>query len=75
MLWVIDDTVDLTGACERASWHLGSAIDALVTAGLPRRDAEAYVEFAFSDHAVYDDQRPQECLSDEQWNRLTVEDD
>ena len=39
--------VDITGVCEDAGWHSASAVDMLVELGIDKRDAEAYVDYAF----------------------------
>ena len=47
--------VDLTGVCEDAGWHSASALDMLVELGIDKRDAEAYVDYVFAQHAAVTD--------------------
>ena len=70
--WIIDHSVDLTETCEKANWHRTTAIDALMATGITRADAEAFVEFAFTEKAKVADCRPEDCVSDEQYERITL---
>ena len=47
--------IDVTGICDDAGWHSASAIDMLVELGIDKRDAEAYVDFVFAEHATVSD--------------------
>ncbi|MBK7406409.1 MAG: hypothetical protein IPJ41_17855 [Phycisphaerales bacterium] len=72
--WKIDGTVNLTAICLESEWHLATAIDGLIAAGLSREDAGAFANFAFADDAsarggcIYG--KPEDYLTDEQWDRL-----
>jgi len=52
---ILDGWVDITGVCEDAGWHNASAADTLVELGIDKRDAEAYVDFVFAEHAAVSD--------------------
>ena len=67
---ILDGWVDITGVCEDAGWHNASAIDALTELGIDTRDAEAYIDFAFAEHAAVSDGAE---LTPEQAARLTRE--
>jgi len=67
---ILDGWVDLTGVCEDVGWHSASAIDMLVELGIDKRDAEAYVDFVFAEHATVSDGAE---LTPEQAARLTRE--
>ena len=47
--------VDITRVCEDAGWHSASAADRLVELGIDRRDAEAYIDYVFAQHAAVTD--------------------
>ena len=68
------DGIDLTGICEKSQWHLGTAIDRLMAAGLDRADADAFAAFQFAMYAVemggVCDGKPEDKLTAEQWERL-----
>ena len=49
---ILDGWIDLTGICEDAGWHNASAADTLVELGIDTRDAEAYIDFVFAQHAA-----------------------
>ena len=49
---ILDAWIDLTGICDDAGWHSASAIDALTELGIDTRDAEAYIDFVFAQHAA-----------------------
>ena len=49
---ILDGWVDITGVCEDAGWHNASAADTLVELGIDTRDAEAYIDFVFAQHAA-----------------------
>ena len=76
MTWMIDGTINLTEVCERAEWHLGTAIDGLVAKGMTRQDAEAFADLAFTDHAVESggsaDHRAEDAVTCAQWDRLSL---
>jgi hypothetical protein len=72
MHWMIDGKIDLTAIFEREDWHLASCISALTDAGLSREDAEAFADFAFNDFAKVRDRDPEDCVTDTQYDRLTV---
>jgi len=67
---ILDGWVDITGVCEDAGWHNASAADTLVELGIDKRDAEAYVDFVFAEHAAVSDGAE---LTPEQAARLTRE--
>ena len=67
---ILDGWVDITGVCEDAGWHNASAADTLVELGIDKRDAEAYVDFAFAQRAAVTDGAE---LTPEQAARLTRE--
>lgn len=71
-IWIIDGTINLTAICTAADWNSASIIDGLVAAGLTRSDAEAFADFACADHATRSDRTPEECVSDEQYERITL---
>lgn len=77
MGYKIDRKIDLTGICVAANWHLQSVIEALVGAGVERRDAECFAAFAFADFALECggdcDGDPSDELTAEQWERLSFE--
>jgi len=77
MTWMVDGKVNLSAVCAAQHWHLGSAIAALVEAGLGRADAESFAEFAFTDYALAHggraDCEPEEWLTPEQGGRLAAE--
>jgi len=52
---ILDGWVDLTGICDDAGWHSASAIDALTELGIDTRDAEAYIDYVFAQHAAVTD--------------------
>ena len=52
---ILDGWVDLTGICEDAGWHNASAIAALTELGIDTRDAEAYIDYVFAEHAAVTD--------------------
>lgn len=70
--WLIDGTMNLTALCEREEWHYASVKRALNAAGLAQRDAEAFASFAFADLAPVIDEPPEELLTDEQYERLSL---
>lgn len=72
MRWFIDNSVDLTGACEAGDWHPASVMEKLREQGLSQADAEAYTYFAFEEAAVARDADPEDYVSNEQWERLSV---
>ena len=49
---ILDAWIDLTGICDDAGWHSASAIAALTELGIDTRDAEAYIDFVFAQHAA-----------------------
>jgi hypothetical protein len=67
---ILDGWVDITGVCEDAGWHSASAVDMLVELGIDKRDAEAYVDYVFAQHAAVTDGAE---LTREQAARLTRE--
>lgn len=77
MNYLIDGEIDLAAICEEAGWHHATCMDKLQEKGLSRQDAEAFAEFAFAERANtmggVTDVEPEECVTVEQWNRLTVE--
>jgi hypothetical protein len=76
MQWLIDGRINLSAICADASWHRGTILDSLRGYGLPPDDAEAYTAFACAEYATEHggtaDMRPQEYLSDSQWERLSL---
>ena len=52
---ILDGWVDLTGICDDAGWHSASAIAALTELGIDTRDAEAYIDYVFAQHAAVTD--------------------
>ena len=52
---ILDAWIDLTGICDDAGWHSASATDTLVELGIDRRDAEAYIDYVFAQHAAVTD--------------------
>ena len=52
---ILDAWIDLTGICDDAGWHSASATDTLVELGIDKRDAEAYIDYAFAEHAAVSD--------------------
>lgn len=67
---ILDAWIDLTGICDDAGWHSASAADTLVELGIDKRDAEAYIDYAFAEHAAVSDGAE---LTPEQAARLTRE--
>lgn len=63
---------NLTAIAEQQQWHLASIIEALQTQGFSRGDAEAFAGFICCDHAEIRAGRPEDYLTDEQWDRLDV---
>lgn len=63
--------INLTAIAERNQWHLASVISDLQAEGYSRRDAEAFADFIFTYHATITDHRPEDCISVEQWKRLS----
>ena len=49
---ILDAWIDLTGICDDAGWHSASAIAALTELGIDTRDAEAYIDYVFAQHAA-----------------------
>lgn len=43
--WIIDQRIDLAAILEKVGWQEPEAIDALVTLGIARDDARAFVRF------------------------------
>ena len=72
MDWVIDGKQNLTKTAEKAGWHHGTTVAALVAEGIERRDAEAFTCFVFSDSAEVADCAPEEYLDDGLWGRLSL---
>jgi len=85
MHWIIDaglsSETDLTAVCEAADWHRLTAIDSLMSRKTPhgtiagcdtRADAEAFVDFAFADHAKVSDAPAEDYVDDRQYQRLSV---
>lgn len=70
----IDEKIDLTQICKDADWHHATVIDALIASGLDKQDASAFVEFIFAEAAIENggktETEPEECVTDDQWNRL-----
>lgn len=62
--------IDLTAVCLTADWHLATVESRLVAAGLSMSDAAAFAAFEFADHAETRDCDPEECVTDEQWERI-----
>ena len=52
---ILDAWIDLTGICDDAGWHSASATDTLVELGIDKRDAEAYIDYVFAQHAAVTD--------------------
>ena len=52
---ILDAWIDLTGICDDAGWHSASAIAALTELGIAARDAEAYIDYVFAQHAAVTD--------------------
>ena len=59
-----------------ANYHLASIIDGLAGQGLERCDAEAFAAFICNEYAIKNggdsDHASEECVSDEQYDRLTI---
>jgi len=70
--WLVDGRVDLTATCASTGWHRGSTIRSLITAGISRTDAEAFVAFRFA-LSARGGRDPESYLTDEQNARLTAE--
>ena len=67
---ILDAWIDVTGICDDAGWHSASAIAALTELGIDTRDAEAYIDYVFAQHAAVSDGAE---LTPEQAARLTRE--
>jgi hypothetical protein len=72
--------INITQLCRDANWHLRTAIEEL-SKHLSWEEAESFAEFAFADHAdemggvrlsILLDGRPEDYLTDEQWDRLSL---
>lgn len=72
MDWIIDRTINLSRTARENGWHLASVTAALEKKGLPRWEADAFAAFVFADAAAVRDGEPEEHLTDEQWERLSV---
>ena len=72
MNWIIDNKINLTEICEAENWHLASVRKRMEGEGIDARDAEAFAAFAFADEATVRDDAPEDLVTDEQYNRLTV---
>lgn len=70
--WIVDGSINVTDICEAANWHLATVHDRLIAAGLNREDAEAFAAFVFEDMAVVKAGRPEDLVTDEQYERLDV---
>ena len=71
----METVLNITEICRGAEWHLATAIDAAMAAGLSREDAEAFVNFAFCEYAaanggVADD--GDDYITNAQWERLEL---
>ncbi len=70
--WMLDGKINLTQICEKEEWHLASVVAALRGEGVPVTDAEAFAGFVFCDEATISDDRPEDHVTDEQYDRLTL---
>ena len=70
--WIVDDTIDVTAICQRNNWHRASAVAELANVLNNKEDAEAFVSFVFCDSASVSDHRPEDNVTDDQYERLTV---
>lgn len=74
MLWLIDHAVKLSTICEGIGWNRLAVKDYLqIEEGMSPADAEAYTAFAFCEHAKVRDCKPEDYLTDEQWERLSIQ--
>jgi len=69
--WYVDN-IPLEAICERAEWHLASVEQALVAEGLSVEDARDFAVFVFCDHAVIQDNDPEDYVTPAQYKRLSV---
>jgi len=67
--FVVDGTINITEVCQAADWHLATAIEDLLAAGMTHDDAEAYANYRFALAAAEPD--ADRYLSDEQFERVT----
>ena len=72
----LDNTIDLEQIIEKSGYHHATAVDALIETGVTRDDAEAFVTYAFDEHACLNGGDPsiyptEESLTDAQWNRIS----
>lgn len=70
--WILDGKIDLSAICAESNWHRLTAIERLT--GMEgvgnRREAETFIDFVFCDKAT--DERPEDHVTDEQYERLSV---
>ena len=71
MNWKFDG-IDITAIAEKNDWHLASAVEELESHGIAPRDAEAAMAFIFASNAKHSDDTPEDLVTDEQWDRLTI---
>ena len=70
--WIIDGSINLTDICSQSGWHLSTAVRNLTQKGIPYREAECFVAFAFNNSAfVNDGEESREYLLPGQWRRLS----
>ena len=74
--YVIDNMIQAESLAEKANWKLSETIEALMAEGLSRSDAEDFASFLFTTHAIENggraDQKPEDCVSEQQWSRLSL---
>jgi hypothetical protein len=77
MITLIDKQIDLNAACEKANWHNATAIESLISQGIDREDAAAFVAYAFNEKAIKDGGIPDtndssDLLTADQDDRISV---
>jgi hypothetical protein len=74
--WTLDGKINLGEVAAASEWHRQTTVDALVSLGVERFDAEAFADFIFSETAIVnggisDVQDSRECVTEAQWDRIT----
>ena len=69
--WLVDGRVRLDEVAADADWNRLAIIRGLEAEGLAASDAEAYADFIISEAAEVSDTRPEDCVTDAQWDRLS----
>ena len=73
MDWIIDGKINLTRIAADAKYHRLTIIDALVGAGLARRDGEQFADYIIAEAAgATDGETPDDMISDEGHRRLSL---